>query len=182
MATAPILSRELIGSGEIRDRVAELGREIDAFYAGAELTVLPVLTGALLFAADLVRHLFCPVRIEPVSISSYTGTKIIGGTCRMRLGPGRRELEGRDVLIVDDIYDRGRTLAALIARCEEAGAARVRTCVLLRKDRPDLPRRPGHVDWFGFDIPNEFVAGYGLDYNGLYRQLPSIGVLNPEIR
>ncbi|MBN1553968.1 MAG: hypoxanthine phosphoribosyltransferase [Phycisphaerae bacterium] len=165
----------LVSREQIARRVAELAGEITSVYEGRELTIVVVLTGALTFTADLIRRLPLPLRIEPVAVSSYTGEATRPKKGEFRL-PLPEELRNRDVLIVDDIFDSGQTMAILVESAYGAGARDVKRCVLLRKDRPDLADR-GEVDYFGFDIPDEFVVGYGLDFNGYYRNLPDIGVL-----
>lgn len=175
----PELASVLVTRQQIAERVAQLAQELAEFYQGREVTIVQVLTGALIFVADLVRQMPLPLRIESVSVSSYRGTNTRPGQARFRLPPPE-DLSGRDVLIVDDIYNSGQTMAVLIDAINQTRPASLRQCVLLQKDRPDLPARPG-VDFVGFDIPDEFVVGYGLDYDGLYRNLPDIGVLNKEL-
>lgn len=165
----------LVPREKIARRIGELATELTADYAGRELTIVLVLTGALPFAVDLLRHLPLRLRIEPVSVSSYPGLATRHQEAKFRL-PLPKDLVGRDVLIVDDIFDSGRTMAILIEAAYVAGARDVKSCVLLCKDRPGLPGR-GAVDYQGFTIPDEFVVGYGLDSDGLYRNLPDIGVL-----
>lgn len=174
------VGRVLVGRQRIARRVKQLAAELTATHEGKELTILVVLTGALTFVADLIRHLPLRLRIEPVSVQSYPGSAVRAAPARFRL-PLPRTLRGRDVLIVDDIFDSGRTMALLVEAVRRAGAKSVRTCALLRKKRPDLPDR-GEPDYFGFDIPDEFVVGYGLDFNGYYRNLPDIGVLRKHRR
>jgi hypoxanthine phosphoribosyltransferase len=163
----------LVSRERIAERVAQLAGEISNFYAGREVTVVMVLTGALVFVADLVRQMNLAVRIEPVSVSSYPGEAVRSEACHFRLPPPE-SLAGRDVLIVDDIYDSGQTLAFLEQAILATNPASLRCCMLLQKDRPDLARRPGQVHWVGFTIPDEFVVGYGLDYNDLHRNGPDI--------
>lgn len=177
----PDISRVVVPADNIRHRVDQLARSIDAEYAGRELTLVMVLTGSALFVADLVRHLGGPVRIEPVSVSSYAGQATRAGEITFRLPP-QQDLARRDVLLVDDIYDSGQTLDRLTRLIEPMGPASLASCVLLHKDRPDLPSRPAKPTWAGFAIPDEFVVGYGLDFDGLYRNLPFIGVLAEHAR
>lgn len=172
----PAIARVLVPRDRIAQRVAELAGEITAFYKDKEITIVMVLTGALMLVADLVRHLDLPVRIEPVSVSSYPGqaTRSQGPSFRL---PPEKNLAGRDVLIVDDIYDSGLTMGFLTQAVTDAGATSVRSCVLLNKDRPDLETRPASPHFVGFDIPDAFVVGYGLDFDDLHRNLPDICVL-----
>jgi hypoxanthine phosphoribosyltransferase len=165
----------VIARDRIAARVGTLADEIAACYGQAELTVLVVLTGAVVFVADLVRRLPMRVRQEAVRVRSYPGraTRSQGPTFLL---PPSADLVGRDVLIVDDILDSGRTLAALGKAVSARRPASLRTCVLLQKRRADLPGRP-RADFVGFEIGDEFVVGYGLDYDNRYRDLPDIRVL-----
>lgn len=174
------LEKILVSREQIARRVGEMAGELAESYCGEELTILVVLTGALMVAADLVRKLPLKVLIEPVSVSSYPGLATRSEEPKFRL-PLPEDLAGRNVLIVDDIFDSGQTMAILTEAAYVKGARSVRTCALLKKDRPDLPDRGG-VDLYGFDIPDEFVVGYGLDFDGHYRNLPDIGVLARHAR
>jgi hypoxanthine phosphoribosyltransferase len=174
------LQKILITRQQIARRVDELAENLTELYRDEELTILVVLTGALIFVADLVRKMPLKVLIEPVSVSSYPGLATRSREPKFRL-PLPDGLAGRNVLIVDDIFDSGQTMAILTEAGYVKGAEHVRTCALLKKDRPDLPVR-GEVDLHGFDIPDEFVVGYGLDFDGHYRNLPDIGVLDPHAR
>ena len=168
--------RVLVPRDRIAERTHQLADEIAEFYAGREVTIVMVLTGALMFVADLIRLLHLPLRVEPVSVTSYPGqaTRSQGPSFRL---PPPQSLTGRDVLIIDDIYDSGCTMEFLVETITNAGAASVRSCVLLRKDRPDLDSRPAEPHFVGFDIPDAFVVGYGLDFDDLHRNLPDICVL-----
>lgn len=170
------IQRVLVPRDRIARRVRELADELIDAYEDGELTIVVVLTGALTFAADLIRLLPMPLRIEPVSVNSYPGQATRNHEARFRL-PLPADLEGRDVLIVDDIFDSGQTMATLVEAARTAGARDVKRCALLRKARADLPDRDDHLDFYGFDIPDEFVVGYGLDYNGYFRNLPDVSVL-----
>ncbi len=178
----PDLSVILVGREEIAERVAEMATKLDAHFAEAKepVVVLPLLTGALIFTADLVRHMKIPMTIEPVSAHSYRGDSTRAGELEIRLGPD--DLTGRDVLLVDDIFDSGQTMERMIAACKAAGASDVTTAVLLHKLRPDLPARAECCDFWAIEIPDAFVVGYGLDYNGRYRDLPDIGILAEHAR
>ena len=180
-ASHPDVARVVVSRNQIARRVEELAGELSICYAGGEITIVMVLTGALVFVADLIRALPLPVRIEPVSVSSYPGQSTTSGACRFRLPPPET-LAGRDVLIVDDIYDSGQTMRFLTDAIQNTGPAGIKSCVLLRKARPDLPNRRGEVNFVGFDIPDEFVVGYGLDFGDLYRNLPDICVLAEHAR
>jgi hypoxanthine phosphoribosyltransferase len=164
----------LISEARIRERVRELGQSIDADYQDKPLTIVAVLTGSLIFLADIVRQIRTPHRIALMQASSYRGDATTPDTLFINstLDP---DVAGRDVLLVDDILDTGRTLSALVKHLRGRGARSVRTAVLLRKKgRQEIPIEP---DYSGFEIPNAFVIGYGLDYNDDHRHLPYIGVL-----
>lgn len=166
----------LITADQIASRVAELGAQISEVYQQRALTVLGVLNGSVIFVADLMRSISIPHRVGFVQASSYRGATTEGGelTIGTSLMP---DLAGRDVLLVDDIFDTGRTLVRLKRELADSGAASVQTAVLLWKEgRSQVEMTP---DYHGFHIPNEFVIGYGLDYNDDYRHLPMIAVLEP---
>jgi hypoxanthine phosphoribosyltransferase len=167
----------LIAAGRIRERVAELAGQIARDYQGRPVTIVGVLTGSLIFLADLVRQLDLPLRIHLIQASSYRGAATSPGelTIADSMLP---DLAGRHVLLLDDILDTGQTLHRLVAHLHRLGPASVRVAVLLRKlGRQRVPCEP---DYVGFEIPDAFVVGYGLDYNDEYRHLPSIAVLPPE--
>jgi hypoxanthine phosphoribosyltransferase len=164
--------RLLISQAQIRTRVRQLGREITKHYAGERPLFLGVMNGALLFVADLLRAVELDSELTCVRLASYQGTESTGKLRGLEaLGESFR---GRKVLIVDDILDTGTTLAGVVARLRELGAADVRVCVLLQKKKV---RRPVRVDWIGFTIPDQFVVGYGLDHDGRFRGLKQIRVL-----
>jgi hypoxanthine phosphoribosyltransferase len=142
--------------------------------SGGDVTIVPVLTGAMIFCADLMRHIPVAMRIGMLTVSSYPGRSVRTQGSQV-LGQQLGDLTGRNVLLVDDILDSGGTVRMVKSLLEKAGAARVRSCVLLRKDRPAA--RDVHVDYVGFEIPDEFVVGYGLDFNNYYRNLPDIVTL-----
>ncbi|MHC4878741.1 MAG: hypoxanthine phosphoribosyltransferase [Planctomycetota bacterium] len=167
--------RRLIEHDAIENRVTELGAELSELYRGCDLTVVGVLTGCMLFLADLVRTIDVPHRIGVVHASSYRGRSTRPGELSVdtQLLP---EIRGRDVLIVDDIFDTGNTLAHLVEALQSAGPSSIRTAALLVKEgRAEVEMRP---DFSGFSIPDVFVVGYGLDYNDDYRHLPFIGALD----
>ena len=172
------LDRVLLNVGTIQSRVVEMAREIDRDFAGRELTVVALMDGALFFVADLLRALNLPVKLYTLTVSSYHGGMSSSG--RVQLAQNLPfDLKARRVLLIDDILDTGLTLATVISRItEQCQPDTLRTAVLLRKDR----KRECEVkaDYVGFDIADEFVVGYGMDYNGHYRNLPCIGILNPD--
>jgi hypoxanthine phosphoribosyltransferase len=168
----------LIPEDRIRDRIAELAREVADHYKGQPITIVGVLTGSLIFLADLVRRLELKQRIALIQASSYRGAVTRPGDLHVQseLLP---DLRGRHILLLDDILDTGRTLAHLVDHLRALGPASLRVGVLVRKrGRQEVPLEP---DFCGFEIPDVFVVGYGLDYNDEYRHLPYLAVLpNPD--
>ena len=176
------VERVVVPSAAIAARVRALAQSIGEDYAHADgrLTVVPVMTGSFLFAADLVRAL--PqrrMRIQLATVASYGGTATATQGSSI-VGTLPKHLEGHHVLIIDDILDSGGTLRLLRAEFESRGARSVKACVLLRKRIPSALSTP--VEYVGFDIDDEFVVGYGLDYDDLYRNLPYVGALRREAR
>lgn len=166
----------LIDTESLQKRVAELGAQISADYTGRDLLLIAVLKGSVLFLADLMRHITVPHGIDFMATSSYEGTQS-SGVVRI-LKDLDMSIEGRDVLIVEDIIDTGYTLDYLLRILRERNPGSLRICTLLNKRerrRVEIP-----IDYIGFDIPNKFVIGYGLDFNEIYRNLPYVGVLRPE--
>lgn len=161
----------LIDAAEIRQRVHNLGRQISEDYRHKPLTVVSVLTGSLVFVADLVREISTPHRIGVAHASSYRGKTTVPGELKISLSLVP-DIRGRDVLIVDDIFDTGQTLKRVVEAFESYSPASIRTAALLLKEgRSTVDVVP---DYFCFRIPNVFVVGYGLDYNDDYRHLPHI--------
>jgi hypoxanthine phosphoribosyltransferase len=166
--------RVLISQEQIAARVLEVGGEITRHYAGRRPLFLGVMNGALFFLADLVRAVELDVEISCVRLASYAGRQSTGLVRGLDDADLREAVHGRDVLIVDDILDTGRTLSALVAKLHEHQAADIRICVLLEKESArEIPVR---AEWVGFRIADEFVVGYGLDENGRYRQLRDIQI------
>ena len=190
------VERVLISQDRIALRVHELARQITEDHrptrgargpaAGAagraeadpEITLVPILTGAMIFCADLIRHIPMAMRIGLLAVTSYPGRSVRTQGSQV-IGEMLGDLRGRHVLLVDDILDSGGTLRLVRGMLKDSGAASVRTCVLLRKDRPSA--REVHVDYVGFEIPVEFVVGYGLDFNNHYRNLPDIVTLKRDV-
>lgn len=171
----------VVDRGRIAERVDGIADEIASCYpSGRELTIVAVLTGSLIFLADLIRCLPIRMRLDVVSVSSYPGDATEARELQWRL-PITADLKGRDVLIVDDVLDTGQTLRALLSSVRSHRPASVRSCVLLRKPAPGPEERPV-PDFVGFDIASEFVVGYGLDFDHLYRNLPEISVLARHAR
>jgi hypoxanthine phosphoribosyltransferase len=169
----------LITEEQIRSKVAELGARLNADYLGHELTLVSVLKGSLPFMADLMRAVTIPVTIDLMEVSSYGGLATeTSGLVRI-LKDLSSSIEGRDVLIVEDIIDTGLTLNYLVRYLRGKGPRSLRICTLLDKPARRLVEIP--IDYRGFEIPDRFVVGYGLDYDERYRNLPYIGVLRPEV-
>lgn len=172
------LERVLFEATLIQDRVAQMARAIERDCAGRELTVVALMDGALFFVADLLRNLNVPVRLHTLSVSSYHGGTASTGRVQMAEHLPF-DLEARHVLLIDDILDTGLTLATVQERLlDQCRPETLRTVVLLSKQRPR--EREVRVDYVGFEIEDEFVVGYGMDYQGHYRNLPCIGILNPQ--
>jgi hypoxanthine phosphoribosyltransferase len=171
------MARVLFSAARIRRRVAAVGGRLTRDYAGRPLTVLVISNGAIFFAADLLRAIRLPLELDMVGVASYIGTH--SGKLLLRFLP-KLKLAGRDVLIVDDIYDTGRTLGFVAAEVRKRRPASVRTCVLLCKDRPRAT--PGVPDYVAFHVGPEFVVGYGLDFEERYRNVPYVGVLRRHRR
>lgn len=169
--------RVLLSSDDLAAGIERLSTEVRAAVGCRPLTVVGVLTGSIVVVADLIRRLEGPVQVSMVWASSYRGTATRPGELDLRLDL-LPDLNGQDVLLVDDIFDTGHTLAALLAELASRGAASVRSLVLLAKEgRAEVKIRP---DFIGFDIPDEFVVGYGLDFDGAWRHLPYLAVLDED--
>ena len=169
------ISRILIDRESLRKRVAEMGDRVSRDFRGSDLCIVPVMDGGMIFAADLMRAINLPVTLAPVKASSYGDATTSSGTVSLAWGIPEK-IRGKDLLLVDDILDTGRTLGVLASKFRDAGAASIRTCVLLRKESA------AHLDadYVGFEIPDVFVIGYGLDLAGYYRNLPFIGISEEE--
>jgi len=167
----------LITEQQIERRLLAMSREIQRDFAGREMVVVSLLNGTVMFLADLIRHLSLPLRLDFIGVSSYgTGTESgeLVFTKELRL-----DVRGRDVLLVDDILDTGKTMCRVLAKIRQLNPHRIKTCVLLNK----AARRTEDVeaDYVGFEIPDFFVVGYGLDFAERYRNLPFVGVLHPHV-
>lgn len=171
------LERVLLQEAEIAARVAELGEAISRDYQGQEPTLIGVLNGVVVFLADLLRHLDVACKLDFVTLSSYGDCHESSGEVTLLKEPAL-PLEGACVLVVEDIVDSGRTLAWLVEWLQER-AAEVRVCALL--DKPSRRVTPVRLDYVGFEIPDHFVVGYGLDFAQAYRNLPYVAVLKPEV-
>ncbi len=173
----PDLERVLVTEVQIRERITAMAEEIDADYAGRDLLLVGVLKGAVMVMADLARALRTPVAMDWMAVSSYgSGTKSSGVVRILKDLDG--DISGAHVLVVEDVIDSGLTLSWLLRNLKSRQPASVEVCTLLRK--PEAAQVDVPVRYVGFDIPNEFVVGYGLDYAERYRNLPYIGVLEPS--
>ena len=168
----------LVTREEIQHAIRKMGETITRDYAGKEPVMIGILKGAVLFYADLIREIDLPLKTEFMAISSYGSATKTSGVVRI-LKDLDTELEGLNVLIVEDIIDSGLTLDWLQQNLVTRGAKSVKIATLLRK--PDAAKVKVDVEYVGFDIPNEFVVGYGLDYAEDYRHLPFVGVLAPHV-
>jgi hypoxanthine phosphoribosyltransferase len=168
----------LLDEETIQSRIRELGREISSDYAGRELLLVGVLKGAVFFMADLMRAITVPCEIDFMAISSYGASTDSSGVVRI-LKDLDINIDGRHVLVVEDIIDSGLTLSYLIRNLEAREPASLEICALLTK--PERREIDVPVRYVGFEIPNRFVIGYGLDYSELYRNLPYVGVLDPGL-
>ena len=182
------IDRVLIDRDRIARRVRQLAETITrdllddvADPSQAEVTLVPILSGSFIFVADLIRHLPLPMQIRMMSISAYAGatTATRGSRVQQQLTDLPDSLAGAHVLLIDDILDSGGTLRLALDLLRTRNPHSLRTCVLLRKQRPEARQLP--VDFVAFDIPDQFVVGYGLDYNDYYRNLPDIVTLRPHV-
>jgi len=172
-----MIERILYDETQIREGVARVAGAIETRFQGEELTMLVVLRGGIVFAADLVRRLELPLHLDTVGVSSYRGETMTPGSIRIISSPSLN-LAGRTVLIVDDILDSGWTMSRLKEEAATAGARSVSIAVLL--DKPSRRQAPIRPDFAAFQVPDVWVVGYGLDYNERYRNLPYIAVYAEE--
>ncbi|MBD5559855.1 MAG: hypoxanthine phosphoribosyltransferase [Clostridia bacterium] len=168
----------LLSEEEIKARVAELGRQISRDYEGKEVVAVCILRGCFIFFSDLMRQISIPVAIEFMSVSSYGGGAQSSGSVKINYDM-QNDIAGKHVLIVEDIIDSGNTLSHLTEMLRSRDPASIEICALLNK--PDRRVVDVPVKYVGFDIPDEFVVGYGLDYNSLYRNYRNIGILKREV-
>src|ERR1700678_3212956 len=167
----------LISQERIAGRVGSLAGQIEKDFAGRDLVIVALLNGTVVFLADLLRQLSLPLRLDFIGVSSYgNGTESTELVFTKEL---RLDVSERDVLLVDDILDTGKTLFRVSAKLSRLGPRQIKTCVLL--DKPSRRVEQIAADYVGFTIPNQFVVGYGLDYAERYRNLPFVGVLHPEM-
>jgi hypoxanthine phosphoribosyltransferase len=176
------IERVLISQEQIKTRVQELANLITRDHlpirGSLEVTIVPIMTGAMIFCGDLIRKLPLKMQIGLITVSSYPGASMRSKGSEI-LGAQLGDISGRHILLVDDILDSGGTINLVVPILRELGAASVKSCVLLRKDRPES--KGVHCDYVGFQIPDVFVVGYGLDYNNYYRNLADIVTLKPGV-
>ena len=165
----------LIDEKTLRSRIKEMGKEIMESYRDRHLTVIAVSNGATLFVADLIRQLDIPLQLDSITAYSYEGTESSGDV--MLFTQLKLDVKGRDILLVDDILDTGRTMRKIIDYLESLNPENIESCVLL--DKPARRIVDIEADYVGFEVADVFVVGYGLDYNEYYRNLPFVGKLNP---
>jgi hypoxanthine phosphoribosyltransferase len=171
------IDQVLVSEEQIQARVVELGRRISEDYQGHELLLIGLLRGAIVFLSDLMRAIDTPVRLDFIGISSY-GANTESGAVRLVMDL-ETDIAGRHVLVVEDIVDTGKTLSYLVENLKARQPASLRVCALL--DKPDRRQVPIQVDYVGFEIPDKFVVGYGLDFAEGYRNLPFVGVLKEPL-
>ena len=168
----------LISEDQIKNRIRELGQELSRDYAGKDPVVIGVLKGVVVFYSDMIRAMDVPCQMDFMWITSYNGTESTGNmVIRKDIST---DLKGRHVLILEDIFDTGRSLDFTYRSLLEKEPASLKICTLLDKPSRRLPDITLEADYVGFEVPNAFVVGYGLDFNEFYRNLPYIGVLKPE--
>lgn len=171
------IEKILFNQEQLNKRMDELAQQLDKKYKDQQPIVIPVMNGAMIFAADMVKRLDFKLTVDPIKVSSYAGTSSTGKVTVTQ--DIKSDVKGRPVLFMEDIIDTGRTLEYLSDLMKKRGAKSVETCCML--DKPETRVVDFHADYFGFTAPNAFLVGYGLDYNGLYRNLPYIGVLKKEV-
>lgn len=172
------VARILISERQLQDEIAAIAAELDAEYRNDTPLMVGVLTGAVAFMADLMKAMTIPLQIDFMAISSYGAATTSSGVVRI-LKDLNEEIQGRRVIVVEDIVDSGLTLQYLLDMLNARRPADIRVVALLKKDKPDAVEVP--TDRVGFHIPDEFVVGYGLDYAGKYRNLPYVAVLDPSV-
>lgn len=172
------IEKVLITKEELAERIEAMGNEITAEYAGKDILMVGVLRGAVVFMADLARAIKVPVALDFMAVSSYGASTSSSGIVRI-LKDLDEEIQGKHLLIVEDIIDSGLTLKYLLENLKSRKPASIKICTLLSK--PERRKVDVHIDYNGFSVPDEFVVGYGLDYAEKYRNLPFIGILKPEV-
>ena len=172
------IERILISEEEIKAKIAELGKQLTADYAGKDPIFIGILRGVVVFFSDMIRAIDTPCRIDFMAVSSYGAATESSGRIIVKKDFDL-DISGRHVVILEDIIDSGLTLKYVMAYMQSKNPASLKVCTLL--DKPDRRKVDVQADYVGFTVPNEFVVGYGLDYNDYYRNLPYVGILKPEV-
>ena len=172
------VAKILLTEEQIRERIAQLGQELTRDYAGKNPIIVGVLKGVVIFYSDMIRKIEVPCQMDFMWVSSYHGTQSKELVVKRDVS---QDIEGRHVLILEDIFDTGNSLSFVCQHLQAKEPASLKICTLLDKPERRNPNVTLQADYVGFTIPNEFVVGYGLDYNEHYRNLPYIGILKPEI-
>ncbi len=167
----------LISEEQVKERIRELGARISKEYEGKSLHLICILKGSIFFTCELARHITVPVTIDFITVSSYGNGKTSTGKVSI-IRDLTEGIQARDVLVIEDIVDTGRTLSYLLEMLKERKPASLKLCTLL--DKPNRRTHPVDVDYVGFEVPDEFIVGWGLDYAQNYRNLPYIGILGDE--
>ena len=167
----------LISEEQVKARIKELGAEISKAYEGRSLHLVCILKGSIFFTCELARHITVPVTLDFITVSSYGNGKTSTGKVSI-IRDLTEGIQARDVLVIEDIVDTGRTLSYLMEMLKERKPASIKLCTLL--DKPNRRTHPVDVEYVGFEVPDEFIVGWGLDYAQNYRNLPYIGILGDE--
>lgn len=171
------IEKILFDQAQLDKRMDEMAAELNQKYEGKQPIVIPVLNGAMIFASDMIKRLNFKLTVDPIKASSYAGAESTG---KVKITQDiKSDVSGRPVIFMEDIIDTGRTLQALSEVMKDRGAASVEVVAML--DKPDTRVVDFHADYYGFQAPDAFLVGYGLDYNGLYRNLPYVGILKRKI-
>lgn len=172
------IAKILISKEQLQNRISELANKINEDYKGKSIVLVGILRGAVLFYGDLAKEIKVPISMDFMAVSSYGSGTRTSGVVRI-IHDLEENIEGKDVLIVEDIVDSGLTLYYLVENLKSRNPNSIKLCCLL--DKPHQRMKPVTPDYVGFEVPDEFVVGYGLDYDEMYRNLPYIGVLKPEV-
>jgi hypoxanthine phosphoribosyltransferase len=172
------IEKILLSEEVLESRIKELGAQISQDYAGKNPLLISVLKGSIIFLSDLLRYITIPCTFDLMTVSSYGKRTQSSGSVKLVMDL-KQDVAGQHIIIIEDIFDSGRTIYYILEHIKLRNPASVRTCVLLNKLAPHEMNI--HLDYIGFDIPNEFVVGYGLDYGEFYRNLPYVCVLKPEV-
>ena len=174
------IEKIILSAEQIHSRIQEIAQDINQHYQDSvrEIILITLLDGAIVFTADLIRHISVPLRLDCLRVSSY-GDSTNPETAPRILGSLKSDVQDQHVLLIDDILDTGNTMKKVFTEVSSKNPASLKTCVFL--DKPERRENNFQADWSGFNIPDEFVVGYGLDYAGRYRELPYLGTIKPTI-